>query len=118
MPDLPEITDAEMSTVQEYAQPYAASILRPGPRFASDEAPALLKEHRRRILALRKAGILAIVLPVRDDSDIAGIGIFDRDVDTVTAIMNDDPAVRAGVLGFDVHPAVGFPGDALPPADG
>ena len=37
-------------------------------------------------------------------------------IDAVTAIMNDDPAVQAGVFTFDVHPAEGLPGDALPPA--
>jgi hypothetical protein len=28
--------------------------------------------------------------------------------------MNDDPGVAAGVFMCEVHPCLGFPGDALP----
>ena len=55
-------------------------------------------------------------MPIRGNADIHGVGIFDRDVDTVTKIMNDDPAVQAGVFTFEVYQAEGLPGDALPPA--
>ena len=116
MPDLPEITDAEMQTILEYAQPYTVSILRSGPNFGSPEAGQFIKEHGRRTLALRKASELAVVLPIRGNADIHGVGVFDRDVDTVTKIMNDDPAVQAGVFTFEVYQAEGLPGDALPPA--
>jgi hypothetical protein len=40
--------------------------------------------------------------------------VFTASVDDTTAIMNDDPAVQTGVLTFEVHPCIGFPGDALP----
>ena len=116
MTELPEITDAEMQTIIEYAQPYTVAILKAGPKHGTPESADLVKEHGRRTFALRKAGEIAVVLPVRDDSEISGIAVFDRDVDAVTAIMNDDPAVQAGVFTFEVHPAEGIPGDGLPPA--
>ena len=86
MPDLPEITDAEMQTILEYAQPYTVSILRSGPNFGSPEAGQFIKEHGRRTLALRKAGELAVVLPIRGNADIHGVGVFDRDADGLTLI--------------------------------
>ncbi|MGV9827240.1 MULTISPECIES: hypothetical protein [unclassified Gordonia (in: high G+C Gram-positive bacteria)] len=114
MAELPEITDAEMQTILEYAQNYSIVILRSGPNFGTPDTGPLMLEHGRRTLALRKAGDLAVVLPVVDDSDVRGVGVFDRDVETTTALMNDDPAVQAGVIAFEVHPAQGLPGDALP----
>ena len=59
-------------------------------------------------------GAMPVVLRVVDDSDVCGVGVFTGSVEDTTAIMTDDPGVRAGVLTFDVHPCVGFPGDALP----
>jgi hypothetical protein len=58
--------------------------------------------------------VLAVVLPVRDDSDVCGVGVFVGSVEEATAIMAGDPGVLAGVFTFEVHPCVGFPGDALP----
>ncbi|MFW0786425.1 hypothetical protein AAFP35_18155 [Gordonia sp. CPCC 206044] len=116
MPDLPTITDEEMQTILQYAQPYSVVILRAGPKYGTENAGPIVWEHARRNMALRAAGILSVVLPVRDDSEVCGIAIFDRDGASVTEIMNDDPGVRAGVFTFDVHPARGFPGDELPPA--
>ncbi|MGV9669688.1 MULTISPECIES: hypothetical protein [unclassified Gordonia (in: high G+C Gram-positive bacteria)] len=116
MTTLPEITDAEMQTVLEYAQPYVVAVLKAGPAYGSDEAPGIIREHGRRLIALRKAGDLVVVLPAQDDTDFCGVGVFDRSVETVTQLMNDDPAVQTGVFTFDVHPVQGFPGDALPPA--
>jgi hypothetical protein len=49
-----------------------------------------------------------------DGSEVCGVCVFDRTVEEATAIMNDDPGVRAGVFTFEVHPCGGFPGDALP----
>ncbi|GAA1482169.1 hypothetical protein GCM10009624_26090 [Gordonia sinesedis] len=112
---LPTVTDAEMETVLQYAQPYSIVILRTGPQHDSPDATSLLREHNRRNLALRAAGELAVVLRIDDDSDVTGVNIFDRDVPTTTTLVNDDPAVQAGVLAVEIHPGHGFPGDSLPP---
>jgi hypothetical protein len=70
--------------------------------------------------------VLAVVCPVADDSDLAGVGIFDATPEETTRIMEGDPAVQAGVLSFEVHPVHGFPvtvfqtrltGDDLPASD-
>jgi hypothetical protein len=70
-------------------------------------------EHGRRNMALVEAGLLLVVLPVTDDSPLAGVGVFAGDVDTVTEILDGDPGVRAGIFDYEAHPVRGFPGAAL-----
>lgn len=55
-----------------------------------------------------------MVLPVSDESDVCGIGVFAATVEDTTAIMADDPGVAASVFTYEVHACRGFPGDALP----
>jgi hypothetical protein len=40
--------------------------------------------------------------------------VFTGSVEETSAVMADDPGVREGVFTFEVHPVMGFPGDALP----
>jgi hypothetical protein len=107
-------TDDEMQALLPTTKEYSVAILRAGPNYGSDGSQAIVWEHGRRNFGLRDSGVLAVVLPVADDSDVCGIGIFTGTVDETVAIMNDDPGVVAGVFTFDVHPCRGFPGDALP----
>jgi hypothetical protein len=107
-------TDDEMNALLPTAKPFTVMILRTGPNFTSADAPPIVWEHGRRNFGLRDDGVLAVVLPVRDDSDVCGVGVFTGSVEEATAIMADDPGVLAGVFTFEVHPCVGFPGDALP----
>jgi hypothetical protein len=72
-------------------------------------------EHGRRNYALRADGILAIVCPISDDTEIAGIGIFNADVEQTKRLMDGDPAVAEGVLNYEIHSTRSFPGDELPP---
>lgn len=107
-------TDDEMNTLLPAPKAYTVVILKQGPGFAEGSAPAVIWEHGRRNFGLRHDGVLAVVLPVTDDSDVCGVGVFTGSVDETVAIMNDDPGVQAGVFTFEVHPCRGFPGDSLP----
>jgi hypothetical protein len=71
-------------------------------------------EHGRRNYGLRADGLLSIVCPVMDDTDVCGIGIFNCDLDTTVALMEEDPGVIAGVFTYQAHPVRSFPGDSLP----
>ena len=84
-----------------------------GKTFTSEGRP-IIWEHGRRNMAQREEGVLAIATPVTDGSDVAGIGIFNAPTDEVTEIMDEDPAIEAGVLTYELHPVRGFPGDCLP----
>ena len=107
-------TDEEMGRLLSGAKPYSVVILKQGPNFGDDTAPGIVWEHGRRNFALRDDGVLAVVLPVTDGSDVCGIAVFAATVDATTAIMGDDPGVAAGVFTYEVHPCRGFPGDSLP----
>ena len=69
-------------------------------------ASSMHEEMRTRYLVLE--GQLDAVL------QRCGIGVFAASVEDTIAIMNDDPGVAAGVFIYQVHPCLGFPGDALP----
>jgi hypothetical protein len=89
-------------------------ILKKGPKFGDDSAPRLVWEHGRRNFGLRDDGVLAVVLPVTDGSEVCGIAVFAADVHDATTLMADDPGVAADVFTYEVHACRGFPGDALP----
>lgn len=108
------ITDEYMQEMRARARDYCIVILKVGPNYGKDGARAIIWEHGRRNHALRADGVLSIVCPVTDDSDVAGIGIFNANVEEVTKIMDEDPAVKAGILVYEVHACRGFPGDSLP----
>ena len=107
-------TDDEMKALLPTAKTYTVMILKQGPNFTDDTAPAVIWEHGRRNFGLRHDGVLAVVLPVPDGSDVCGVGVFTGTVAETVAVMNDDPGVQAGVFTFDVHGCLGFPGDSLP----
>jgi hypothetical protein len=107
-------TDEEMGRLLPGAKLYSVVILRRGPKYEDDSAAAIIWEHGRRNFGLRDDGVLAVVLPVTDGSDVCGIAVFAATIDDTTAIMGDDPGVAAGVFTYEVHPCRGFPGDSLP----
>ncbi|OBF03525.1 hypothetical protein [Mycobacterium sp. 852002-10029_SCH5224772] len=107
-------TDEEMGQLLPAAKPYSVVILKRGPRFGDESSAEIIWEHGRRNFGLRDDGVLAVVLPVTDESDVCGVGVFAASVDEAAAIMADDPGVAAGVFTYQVHACRGFPGDALP----
>jgi len=109
-----EITDERMQETLGQAKAYTLLLLRRTPKLAEPGSRAIVWEHGRRNMALRAQGTLPIVCPVGDDSDWAGIGIFDAGPEEVTRIMDEDPGVRAGLFTYELHPVRGFPGSSLP----
>jgi hypothetical protein len=96
------------------AKTYTLMVLSAGPNFGGQDTPSVIWEHGRRNFGLRDDGRLAVVLPVTDDSGTCGVGVFAATVEETIEIMDGDPGVQAGVFVYDVHPCMGFPGDALP----
>ena len=110
------ITDDDMRQMLAATRNYSLVILKIGPHRHDEGADGIIWEHGRRNFALRAEGVLTIVCPISDGSDVAGVGIFDASAEDVRAIMEEDPAVQAGILTYEVHPCRGFPGSSLPPA--
>ncbi len=108
------ITDEYMKQMLATVKGYTVVILEKGPNFADAGAQQIIWEHARRNFSLRADGLLSIVCPIRDEGDMAGIGIFNADPDRTKDIMADDPAIKAGVLIYEVYPTYSFPNDSLP----
>ncbi len=76
-------------------------------------AEKIIWEHGRRNFALREDGMLSIVCPVIDGSDVRGIGIFNTGVEETRKIMDEDPGVKAEIFVYELHACRSFPGDTL-----
>jgi len=107
------ITDDFMREVIKSRKPYTLVVFRSGPNAKGPGASQIIWEHGRRNLQLRKDGIVNLIIALRDEWDIEGLDVFNKDVGETRRIMEEDPAVRAGVLTYEIHPVVSFPGDAL-----
>jgi hypothetical protein len=111
---MPEITDEYMQEMLGKSKTYTAMLLRVTKKAGEPDARRVVWEHGRRNFALRAEGKLPIICPAADDSEWAGIGIFDLRPEEVETIMADDPGVRAGLFTYELHPVSGFPASSLP----
>jgi hypothetical protein len=93
---------------------YSIVILKAGPNWRLPGVDKIIWEHDRRNFSIRQDGILSIVCPISDSSEIRGIGIFNASIDEVRPIMDGDPGVREGVYVYEIHEGRSFPGDRLP----
>lgn len=107
------ITDDEMRAMLQTVGTYTLVLLYATGVEVPDQQQ-LIWEHGRRNFSLRADGVLAVVCPMSDDTRLAGMGIFTAGVDEVRRIMDEDPAVMAGIFTYETHPCRGFPGDGLP----
>lgn len=108
------ITDEYMRQMLAQTRQYCVVILRATPKRREEGVDKIVWEHGRRNFALRAEGVLPIVCPVSDGGDVSGIGIFNASLEEVKKIMDEDPAVKAGVFVYEVHVCRGFPGSSLP----
>lgn len=108
------ITDDYMKKMISASKEYTVMILRATSKRREPGVEATVWEHGRRNFELMAAGVLPIVCPVSDGSDVSGIGIFNAPPDEVRKIIDEDPAVKAGLYSYELHPCRGFPGSALP----
>jgi uncharacterized protein YndB with AHSA1/START domain len=110
---LPVVSDDTMRERLTRASTYTAVLLRTTNAFVRPAADPIVWEHGRRNMALAETGLLSIVLPVADDTDLAGIAVFAVSTADARTIMDDDPGVRAGIFDYAIHPVRGFPGACL-----
>jgi len=109
-----EITDDYMKEMLPTSREYTAVILKKSRAYGQPWAEKIVWEHGRRNFALRAEGILSIVCPVRDGSELSGLCIFNGTVDEIRKVMDEDPGVKAGIFVYEIHACRGFPGDRLP----
>jgi len=107
------ITDNDMREVIKTRKPYTLVVFRSGPKAGEPGSDKAIWEHGRRNLMLRRDGIVNLIIGLRDQWEIEGLDVFNAGLDETRRIMEEDPAVKAGVLTYEIHPVVSFPGDAL-----
>jgi hypothetical protein len=115
-----EISDDDMRKALGGARDYVLVLLRPGPRYTAREVrppedARLIWEHGRRNFELRAAGKMLLVGPA-SGPDIVGLSVFGIGVAEVRELMDQDPAIRAGLLVYETMDWMSFPGDGLPAA--
>lgn len=111
------ITDEFMREMIAKTRQYCLVILKTGPNRNQEGVEKIVWEHGRRNFELRANGVLPIVCPINDGSDVSGVGMFNAPVEEVKKIMDDDPGVKAGVFVYELHACRGFPGSSLPPVE-
>ena len=108
------ITDEFMHRTIATTKQYCVVILKAGTNKQQDGVEKIIWEHGRKNFSLRADGVLPIVCPINDGSDVSGIGIFNASVEEAKKIMDEDPGVQAGVFVYEVHECKSFPGSCLP----
>src|SRR5450631_3315639 len=108
------ITDEFMMQMISKTKNYCIVLLKHGLNRNMAGAEKIIWEHGRRNFALKMSGVLPIVCPVSDGSDLCGIGIFNTNADELKIIMDEDPGVKEGIFIYEIHPCRSFPGSSLP----
>ena len=109
-----DITDEFMMEMMQKTKPYTIVILHKTLKIQEAGAEKIVWEHGRQNFQLRENGQLVIVCPVRDESDVAGVGVFSTNETETRTIMENDPGVQAGIFTYEIHASRSFPGDSLP----
>jgi uncharacterized protein YciI len=110
---VPDISDDDMRDILSTSREYSMVFMLAGPNYAADGRDAVAWEHVRRNFELRAAGIMNIVGPLTDGGTVKGICVLNLSTSETAELMHGDPAVAAGILTYEVHPLMSFPGDAL-----
>jgi uncharacterized protein YciI len=108
------ITDDYMKQMITKTKEYTIVILKAAQKRNVPETEKTIWEHARRNFSLREEGKLSIVCPINDETEVKGIGIFSTSEEETKKIMDEDPAVKAGIFIYETHPCRSFPGDMLP----
>lgn len=108
-----QITDEYMQDMLTKTKEYSFVMLNPGPNAAAENVRSIIWEHARRNFSLRADGILSIVGPITIEAPVSGIYIFNASPGDIPKIMDEDPAVKAGIFLYEIYPCRSFPGDHL-----
>ena len=112
-----EITDEYVNEKVSKGRQYILVHLLKGPNYDSDRISQeeIQKAHLRHLFKLKAGGKLLLVGPLIEKSELRGIAIYDVP-ETVEAkkLVEDDPAVKAGVFVYEIYRWFGIPGDGLP----
>lgn len=87
---------------------FQMAIMKKGPKWDTtkdEERGPILQQHLANVLSLYKSGKLAVAGPFGDDTNLVGIFIVrTASADEAKSWVNDDPAVKAGLMAHEFHP--------------
>jgi uncharacterized protein len=87
---------------------YYVGFLFRGPKWTPGDTPEarkLQEEHMANIRRMGEAGKLVIAGPFTDNGDLRGLYVFRAATpEEAKALVESDPAVKAGHLRFELHP--------------
>lgn len=112
-----EITNNYIQDKVSSGRQYCLFLYLSGPNRNQSEAESdrIQQDHLRYLFRLREEGILVLNGPVSEESDLRGIGIFNTtNLEKAKQLLDNDPAVKAGRLIYQLYPWFGLPGDNLP----
>lgn len=101
------LAKAQNANAKDDLKAYYFVLLRKGPHRDQDSTTAakIQMEHLENINKLAREGKLAVAGPFLDDSSLMGIFIFDVSTEQeVKQLVDNDPAVKAGRLAYEIHP--------------
>ena len=107
------ITDEYFREMHSKLRDYTMVLIKSTPKRNDAGAEAIIFEHARKNFAIREDGLVSIVCPVFGDNELSGMYIFNMSPNEAQKIMDDDPAVKAGIFTYEIYPCKSFPGDSL-----
>ena len=87
---------------------YVMGLLRKGPKWSAastEETQRIQEGHMANIRKMAAGGKLVVAGPFTDNGDVRGVFIFQQtSIDEARAMVDEDPAVKAGRLVVELHP--------------
>src|SRR5260370_1190186 len=87
---------------------YIMGLLRKGPNWtaaSTEETQRIQAGHMANIGKMAATGKLVVAGPLSDDGELRGVFIFhDVSMEEARAMVDHDPAVKAGRLAVELHP--------------
>ena len=114
---MPDMNFVPPSILEKLAnlKPYILMLLKKGPLYNSPDAQKIIQsEHLPYLFKLREEGIVAISIPVRNNTDIAAITVYTiTGKDDIKKIADEDPGVKKGLFVYELLNCIGMKGDTL-----
>jgi hypothetical protein len=98
-------------------RPYVLVLLTKGASYFDPDSRRILQSgHLPYSFKQRDEGVLVLTMPVYEDNTrIAAVGIYSGlPKEEVQLLMENDPAVKAGIFEFEIVNSMGLQGDFLP----
>lgn len=101
-------TQQQQASPESKLQLFQMAILKRGPKWTPNpgkDAPTIQKQHIEYVQSILASNKLMIAGAVKDESDIAAVYIFrTKAAEEAQTWVNDDPAVKNGLLVPELHP--------------